>query len=185
MGPTTQPHIHSFNEFLRKHLNSVIRGTPPQVCGVDKKCHVVLRVTSIAIGYPMQCGEVDPRAKLIPRECRERQVTYSAPMSVTFECSRANSDHLETRTQTGSIPIMVLSNRCHLSGLNEAGLLAAREEDGEIGGYFIINGLEKVLRLIQVPMRNMPLAIRRPAFKGRGSFFTQCANDVRYSILTD
>jgi len=63
--------------------------------------------------------------------------------------------------------------------LNEAGLLAAREEDGEIGGYFIINGLEKVLRLIQVPMRNMPLAIRRPAFKGRGSFFTQYAVTMR------
>jgi DNA-directed RNA polymerase I subunit RPA2 len=95
------------------------------------------------------------------------------------ECS-IDGGHTEVVTITmGSLPIMVYSHRCHLSGLNGVGLSAAREEDSELGGYFIINGLEKVLRLIQVPMRNMPLAIKRPTYKNRGIFYTEYAVMMR------
>mmetsp|Transcript_5671 Transcript_5671/g.17745 ORF Transcript_5671/g.17745 Transcript_5671/m.17745 type:complete len:1002 (-) Transcript_5671:1003-4008(-) len=173
---TTDPHLQSFNEFLQTHL--VTKDTNPHACVDYRKFQLVLRMTSITVGYPVQHVDSHSTTNLTPRECRERQISYSAPTNVTFEYR--NSDHAETRIQTaGNLPIMVLSNRCHLSGLNEAGLVAAREESCEFGGYFIINGLEKVLRLIQVPMRNMPLAIRRSAFKGRGPFYTQYAVMMR------
>lgn len=48
-----------------------------------------------------------------------------------------------------------------------------------MGGYFIVNGLEKVLRLLQVPMRNMALAIKRPAYRNRGAFYTEYAVMMR------
>lgn len=109
----------------------------------------MLQMTAIAIDYPIL--NKDPQTIITPRECRERKITYSAPMTASFKCGMNGIDDRGTITRTaGYLPIMVLSNRCHLSGLDEAGLVAAREECDELGGYFIINGLEKVLRLIQV-----------------------------------
>jgi DNA-directed RNA polymerase I subunit RPA2 len=38
--------------------------------------------------------------------------------------------------------------------MSPAELVKAREEGTELGGYFIINGLEKLIRLICMPKRN-------------------------------
>jgi DNA-directed RNA polymerase I subunit RPA2 len=54
----------------------------------------------------------------------------------------------------GKIPLMVKSTKCHLDGMSPAELVHAREEGTELGGYFIINGLEKLIRLICMPKRN-------------------------------
>ena len=40
---------------------------------------------------------------------------------------------------------------CHLRGLDAAALVAAGEEPTDAGGYFIVNGHEKVLRLLIMP----------------------------------
>jgi DNA-directed RNA polymerase I subunit RPA2 len=54
----------------------------------------------------------------------------------------------------GEIPIMVKSDACNLSGLGPAQLVAHGEEAEEMGGYFIVNGNEKVLRMLVMPRRN-------------------------------
>lgn len=43
----------------------------------------------------------------------------------------------------------------------------------EMGGYFIINGIEKVIRLLIMPRRNFPIAMIRPKWKARGPGYTQ------------
>lgn len=43
----------------------------------------------------------------------------------------------------------------------------------EMGGYFIINGLEKVIRMLIMPRRNFPLAMMRHKWKNRGPGFTE------------
>lgn len=78
----------------------------------------------------------------------------------------------ETLTLTvrcGELPIMVMSNRCHLKGLSSSELVALQEEAGEVGGYFIMNGIERVIRLLQLPRRNYALAIERSSYKNRFS----------------
>ncbi|CAM9893129.1 unnamed protein product [Discosporangium mesarthrocarpum] len=47
---------------------------------------------------------------------------------------------------------MVGSKRCHLPRLSPAQLVQGREEAGEMGGYFIVRGIERVVRLLQVPV---------------------------------
>lgn len=42
-----------------------------------------------------------------------------------------------------------------------------------MGGYFIINGLEKVIRMLIMPRRNFPLAMTRHKWKNRGPGFTE------------
>lgn len=53
-----------------------------------------------------------------------------------------------------------------------AELVAKREDSEEQGGYFIVNGIEKLIRLLQVNKRNFPLAIDRKSFTNRGPDYT-------------
>ena len=50
--------------------------------------------------------------------------------------------------------------------------MARKEESEELGGYFIVNGIEKIIRLLLVNRRNFPLAIVRPSFVNRGPSYT-------------
>ena len=43
----------------------------------------------------------------------------------------------------------------------------------EMGGYFIINGIEKVLRMLIMQRRNYPIVLCRPKWKSRGQGYTQ------------
>lgn len=48
-----------------------------------------------------------------------------------------------------------------------------------MGGYFIVNGNEKLIRLLNVPKRNHPLALIRSSFANRGSTYTQYGIQIR------
>lgn len=42
-----------------------------------------------------------------------------------------------------------------------------------MGGYFIVNGIEKVIRMLIMPRRNYPIAMSRPKWKSKGQGYTQ------------
>lgn len=42
-----------------------------------------------------------------------------------------------------------------------------------MGGYFIVNGIEKVIRMLIMQRRNYPVAMSRPKWKSRGQGYTQ------------
>ena len=52
-------------------------------------------------------------------------------------------------------------------------------QQNEFGGYFIVNGIERCVRLLQVPRRNHPTAIKRSNFKNRGPAFTDMGVSIR------
>ncbi|TPP58563.1 DNA-directed RNA polymerase subunit beta [Fasciola gigantica] len=79
----------------------------------------------------------------------------------------------------GDLPVMVLSKACNLSRLSRANFPKHGEEEREVGGYFIVNGKERVLRLLVMTRRNFPLAISRSSFKKRGHGYTEHAVIMR------
>ncbi|KAI0483000.1 DNA-directed RNA polymerase I subunit RPA2 [Xylariaceae sp. FL0804] len=110
--------------------------------------------------------------EILPAECRERHVSYRGKLTATFEYRINNGEPKEFMRDVGQLPIMVKSNHCHLRGLSPAQLVARKEESEELGGYFIINGLEKIVRLLLLNRRNFPMAINRPSFTNRGPTYT-------------
>ncbi|KAK0731632.1 hypothetical protein B0H67DRAFT_479060 [Lasiosphaeris hirsuta] len=132
----------------------------------------------------LQKAQVPPSNKfaknreIFPAECRERHVTYRGKLSVTLEYQINNSEPREFVRELGQMPIMVKSNRCHLENNSPALLVARKEESEELGGYFVVNGIEKIIRLLIVNRRNFPLAIIRPSFVNRGPAYTP------YGIIT-
>jgi DNA-directed RNA polymerase I subunit RPA2 len=104
--------------------------------------------------------------------------TYSAPLlcEVTKEVDGA----WERFTVTlGELPIMVRSDFCHLNGLSEEELVKQNEDPVEYGGYFIINGNEKIIRMLVVQKRNFPVAFIRTSYANRGVGYTQFAVQMR------
>ncbi|MGA0380624.1 MAG: DNA-directed RNA polymerase subunit B'', partial [Candidatus Poseidoniaceae archaeon] len=100
-----------------------------------------------------------------PMECRLRKLTYQSPVTIDFTIYRNGvASFPEEDVQVGAIPIMVRSRRCHLhpshiadgraleptKSPEDAALLANHlrdkgEDPLDPGGYFIINGTERVL----------------------------------------
>ncbi|OAX84763.1 DNA-directed RNA polymerase I subunit RPA135 [Emergomyces africanus] len=71
------------------------------------------------------------------------------------------------------------SNRCHLEKCSPEQLVQRKEESEELGGYFIVNGNEKLIRMLIVGRRNFPLAIVRNSFTKRGQTYTKYGIQIR------
>lgn len=66
-----------------------------------------------------------------------------------------------------------------MQGLAPYQLVERKEESEELGGYFIVNGVEKIIRLLIVQRRNHPMAILRPSFAKRGKSYTIYGVQIR------
>ncbi|KOS19629.1 DNA-directed RNA polymerase I subunit RPA2 [Escovopsis weberi] len=180
------PHIESFNAIFRKDgkpglLDHGIAdiGTRVFLDGDDRadpktRNQLRIRIKDVAL----QKAQVPPSNKnalnreIYPAECRERHATYRGKLSATFEYSINGGDATEFVRELGQVPIMIKSNRCHLENNSPELLVKRKEESEELGGYFIVNGNEKLIRLLQVNKRNFPMAINRPSFTNRGPGYT-------------
>lgn len=63
--------------------------------------------------------------------------------------------------------------------MSSAELVAHHEEPEEFGGYFIINGNERLIRYLILPRRHNVTALVRPSFVNRGPSYTPYAVQIR------
>ena len=84
------------------------------------------------------------------------QLELGTPVKENQELSYKYDNNLSEniRVKLGNIPIMVKSNFCNLKGKSLDELIKLKEECHDFGGYFIINGLEKLIRMITITRRN-------------------------------
>lgn len=127
--------------------------------------------------------------KLYPRECRELGIMYAAPITGEFCYQFIKRDGYGNETASGSIsrlsrnfgmmPIMIMSKACHLYSKSPLELMKHREEQTEFGGYFIVSGIERCVRLLQVPRSNHATSIQRSNYKNRGKLYTDLGVAIR------
>ncbi len=58
-------------------------------------------------------------------------------------------------------------------------LVQAKEESMEMGGYFICNGIERIIRMLIQQRRHYIMALRRSAYHKRGNNYTDAATLIR------
>ena len=77
----------------------------------------------------------------------------------------------------GRVPTMVMSERCVLPTMKKFGLkLESIGEDAhELGGQFIVNGSEKLLRILTTQRTNLPICLERDHFTKHGKNFSNKA----------
>lgn len=71
------------------------------------------------------------------------------------------------------------STHCHLTYTPQSLLPHHNEEPQERGGYFVVNGKERLIRLLLAQRRNFFLCLSRKSFRSHGSEFTPFAVAVR------
>ncbi|KAL7282695.1 hypothetical protein ACG7TL_004169 [Trametes sanguinea] len=135
----------------------------------------------VSVGRPM-VSERDTQAKerrVYPAEARERLTSYRGRMMVKI-CWQVNDGPVEVEMRDcGLLPIMVRSARCNLRGMSSAELVKHHEEPEEFGGYFIINGNERLIRYLILPRRHHVISLVRPSFVNRGPSYTPYAVQIR------
>lgn len=140
-----------------------------------------MKLDGVALSRPTQSSGLNGAdVKVWPIECRERLITYKARMTARVSW-RVNgmSEWKSADRDMGMVPIMVKSNRCHLRDLSSAQLVEHNEEAAEMGGYFLINGNERLVRLLIVPRANHVVAIERPSFANRGPSYSSKGCQIR------
>ncbi|KAJ1438517.1 hypothetical protein B484DRAFT_444535 [Ochromonadaceae sp. CCMP2298] len=166
------PHVESFNYFLECGLDDALAELVPMEIDLAEGLSIRLNYTRAEIAMPSRQDEL-LESVFTPSEARESGSSYTGVMNANMEVYVNDSeDPMTLSIKLGNLPLMVMSDKCHLKGKSCKELVAVREEANEVGGYFILNGLERVIRLLQVPRRNHATAIERSSFKNRGQAYS-------------
>ena len=143
--------IGSFNNFVDNELKKIIEENKEVVPTIIP--HNIddfrIKLDKIWLTKPELTEADGSKRAIYPIEARLRKITYSAPCFIEVS-AHINGVQRETlTTQIGNIPIMLKSNWCHLNKLSKEELIQQGEDPDEPGGYFIINGTEKVLITVE------------------------------------
>jgi DNA-directed RNA polymerase II subunit RPB2 len=117
---------------------------------IESPPRYIIKFEQIYLSRPTHWEKDGAPTPMIPNEARLRNLTYSAPLyvDITKTVVKDGEESIETQHQKtfiGKIPIMLRSTYCLLNGLNDRDLTELNECPLDPGGYFIINGSEKVL----------------------------------------
>lgn len=187
-----KPHIESFNALFDQNLidhalkdigvYTTTDGNPRDTTRAAHRNKLDLKVTEILLEKPVlptsNKFSVHNR-NIYPSECRERHSTYRGKLRARLQYRINNGEWKESIRELGQMPIMLRSTKCHLEKYSPAEMVLHKEEAEELGGYFIVNGNEKLIRMLIVSRRNYPMAISRNTFTGRGPTFSKYGMQIR------
>ncbi len=163
-----ESNIISFNDFFENRLQEIVDHINDEL----SRDEVEVWLGKISVGKP-QIIEADGSIRsILPIEAKLRKLTYSAP--IYLEIGVGGKEY--TNVEIGRMPIMVKSKCCNLYGMTNSDLIKNYEDPADTGGYFIINGNERVLVMIEDLAQNQAfieekikgLSLR--LFSSRGSY---------------
>ena len=150
----TRFQIESFNWLIEQGLQEVI----DEKGSLDIEIpDYSLELGKISVGKPCVNESGQGIESRYPFECRLRNLTYSAPITLEF-IERGEPVDVEI----GHLPVMLESNTCLLCGKDENELEMSGEDPMDMGGYFIINGTERTLIIVEDLAPNRIVTTREP-----------------------
>lgn len=146
-----ESNIISFNNFIEERMQHIVNELNETLSKED----VEIKLGNIRVGKP-NIIEADGSEKFItPAEARLRDLTYSAP--VHLEITIKQGGQIESHdVEIGRIPVIVRSKACNISGMSKEELEKEYIDPLDPGGYFIINGNERVIVMIEDLAANQP-----------------------------
>ena len=173
--------IESFNNFIDFELQRIIDENkeiiPTIIPHNIDEFKIVL--DKIWLEKPTITEADGSKKNIFPVEARLRKITYAAPCFIEVSAHINGVQREIFTTQIASLPIMLKSKYCHLKGLHREELIEKGEDPDDPGGYFIINGTEKVLIAVEDLAANKLLVEKETTgvseyvgrlFSERGSF---------------
>lgn len=125
----------------------------------------LLEYTDIRVGMPERPDQHMADIKISPHECRLRDLTYAAPVYVSIKYTKGKTFRVVKGIEIARLPIMLRSNKCHLTAKNDTQLARMQECPLDPGGYFVVKGTEKVI-LVQEQLSKNRIIVE---LDGRGA----------------
>ena len=166
-----ESNIVSFNNFINHRIKEIVDEFNDTLPSED----IEIKLGKIRVGKP-QIVEADGSSHYVsPTEARIRGLTYASPVNVEITIKQAGQ--LESHEiEIGQIPVIVKSEVCNLSHLTRDQLIEEYIDPQDPGGYFIINGNERVIVMTEDLAENQPFiekskhSIMLRLFSRRGSY---------------
>lgn len=170
--------LDSYNKFLDKGLQDVVDRIGVIKTNVEG---FELRLGKVRVEQPRYYEVKGGARQIMPMEARLRNLTYASPVFLEIiPIFNGVERPVYSDVFIGEVPIMVKSKLCYLSKMSPAELMESGEDPDDPGGYFIINGSERVLVSIEdlVPNKLMVTKERNGVvakiFSTRHGFRARC-----------
>jgi len=140
--------IESFDEFMNEIIKNVVDQSSPILIEYKNELHHI-KLKNARFGYPHIEESNGELSYLNPNIARIRSLTYEIPLYVDVEYKKISESKVVSQINESVklcyLPLMLKSSKCVLNGLTKKELIRLGECDYDQGGYFIVNGGEKVL----------------------------------------
>jgi len=141
--------IESYNNFIENRLQGIFDEIGEIKPESDRLREFRVKLGKVRLGKPSVKESDGSLREILPMEARIRDLTYSTPIFLEMTPIIGDNEQETKEVKIGELPVMLKSKLCPLSKMNKEELLAAGEDPDDPGGYFIINGTERVLTLIE------------------------------------
>ncbi|HEX9739936.1 MAG TPA: hypothetical protein VGA29_04095, partial [Ignavibacteriaceae bacterium] len=146
-----QSNITSFNNFIEKRMQEIVDEISETIDNEDFE----IILGKIGVGRPKIIESDGSSEEILPYEARLRNLTYSAP--ITLEITIKKDGQIDSeKVEIGKIPVMVGSNVCNTNGMSGEELIQNYNDPLDPGGYFMINGNERVMVMSEDLAENQP-----------------------------
>jgi len=188
--PLIQHHVDSFNDLLDVGIPTYIRKSNPFELEVPGNRFVRVYIggkDGSKIRYEPPTEE--DGSAIVPHMCRLDNRTYALSIFAEIEVDYTFADNT-TQTKVfpdvliGKIPLMLRSRLCYLTGLPNYEIGECKYE---LGGYFIIDGAEKVLLTQELLGNNMFYAgtRKRKAPKGTKAKLVEADEPITFEDVKE
>ncbi|KAG8182422.1 hypothetical protein JTE90_018308 [Oedothorax gibbosus] len=155
-------HIDSFNYVIKQGLQEACLNIDPVYTKTENPVKICICEAELTpLQLPMDTRK--HKRTVYPSEARLRHVTYFAELHLTLKFETSVEELYVKRIFF--VPLMLKSDLCLLKDLNDFQLCKHKEDENDPGGYFIVKGKERLIRLFVVPKRNYPLALIQDKWK--------------------
>ena len=146
-----ESNIVSFNNFIEERMQEIVQEVSESITNDDFE----ISLGKIKVEKPQITESDGSTALIMPYEARLRKFTYSAP--IKLEITIRKDDYTDSEVvEIGRIPVMVKSKPCNTQGMSSEELIQNYNDPLDTGGYFIINGNERVMVMLEDLAENQP-----------------------------
>ncbi len=148
-------HLDSYNDFIDYRMQRIISNMGKIETHQE---NLEIKLGEIRVEKP-KTKEADGSLRdILPLEARLRNRSYESPIFLDMTLVEDGAEKDRYEAYIGELPVLVKSKLCYLSDMTERELIEAGEDPKDPGGYFIINGSERVLASIEDLAPNRKIA---------------------------
>ncbi len=149
--------IESFNNFIDFGMQKLINEIGIIDIGQQGFEDFRIKFGKVKVEKPVIKEADGSTRSIFPNEARTRNLTYISPVYVEIIPIFNGIQERSEMVHIGDLPVMVKSKICNIANMTPEELVKHGEDPDDPGGYFIINGTERVLVLIEEIASNKPI----------------------------